>query len=652
MTIRTTCAFDCPDRCSVLCDRPDAADLKLSGDPGHPFTRGVLCRKISRHPARLEAAERIRHPWMRTDARDGGFRPATWDEALDAAAAAIDRARDRDPSSILVLRSAGNMGASKAFADYVFGLLGARTVGGSLCNAAGAAAVEEDAGALDMNDPAQIDAADVVILWGKNPRSSSVHTAAQVVAARRRGALVLAVTPDAGSVRGLADRVITIRPGTDRFLALAATRLLLDGDPPAPGGYGAAHRADPPWQRAEGRAAFEALLARNPLDGLLAACEVSEADARALADAYSSSTRVATVVGWGVQRYLHGGETVRALHALAFLAGTLGREGGGFYYCRSSSRRITSVEDLLARDGAAGRAAAPPLTEGLLGREIPAADPPITVAWLTGTNIVNQGPDAGAARAAFGGIDTVVAVEAFWTETARAATIVLPPALWLEEEDVISSYWRDELAAVRTVVDPPEGCRTDFDILCDLAARLGLEHPYSSLDAWLSARLPSGGPTLDELRADGWRDLDAPPVAYQDGFGEAGGSFSLLAHLSAPEPTDGDYPLNLLTLVRGDATHSQMLPAHQTGPLAVRLHPDTAAGLALAEGAPARVVSRVGTLEAVVRLDPGLHRAAAACPRGGWLEYGLGVNLATEAALTDMGDGAAFYSTRVRVEPA
>ncbi|MHB9113800.1 MAG: molybdopterin-dependent oxidoreductase [Thermoleophilia bacterium] len=656
--VRTTCAFDCPDRCSVLCVRAEGAELRLSGDPRHPFTRGLLCRKIRRQPARLTAPERILHPWVRADGRGSDFRAASWEEALDRAAAAVAAARAEHPASVISLRSAGSMGASKEYADYVFGLLGARSVEGSLCAGAGSAAVEAGAGSLEMNDPAEIDAAEVIVLWGKNPRASSIHTAAQVVEARRRGAYVLAVTPDAAGLDGLADHVITVRPGTDRFLALAAVHLLLrhggaSGEASSrPGVAAAADIGGPPWKHAENRFAFEALLARHPLPELLAACEVSEAEARLLADAYSRTPRVATIVGWGVQRYLHGGEAVRALQALAFLGGTLGRKGGGFYYSIPGSRHLTSVGEILTRAGAAGPAAAPPLTVGLLGRQIPTADPPVRVAWLTATNIVNQGPDSSALQAAFAGIETVIAVEAFWTETARAATIVLPPTLWLEEEDVIGSYWRDELAAVRQVVPAPGGCRSDFEILRDLAARLGLEHPYDALDDWLRARLPAGGPTLEELREEGWRDFGSPGVAYRDGFKHPGGRFRLTETLSVDEPAEAAFPLHFLTLIRGSATHSQMLPHEQTEPLSVRLHPDAAARLGLVEGARARVVSRVGRLEGIVRLDRGLHPAAVACPRGGWIEFGQGVNLATEAALTDLGEGTAFYSTRVRVEPA
>lgn len=618
-------------------DLDEPAALRLSGDPDHPFTRGLLCRKIHRHPARLASHERIRSPMLREGGRGGRFRPATWEEAMDVAAGAVAEARCWDPASILMIRSAGAMGASKEFAEYVFGLLGARGVSGSLCDAAGTAAVRRDAGGLKMNDPVQIERSDAVILWGKNPRASSVHTAAQVIAVRRRGARVIAVTPDALGMRGLADHVVRVRPGGDRFLALAVARILV--------GSGAGDLA-----RSSNEEAFRALLASYTTEELLAICDVPEADARRLADIYASSPRVATIVGWGTQRYLHGGETVRALHALSLLAGTLGVEGGGFFYNRSSSEHFRPIAALMATSGLERELLPPPLEISVLADSMRAASPPVRVAWLFAANLLNQGPDSTALRRAFDQVETVVAVEAFWTETARAATIVLPPRLWLEDEDVIGSCWRSELAAVRAAVAPPAGCRSDFDILLDLAARLRLPVPYGDLDEWLRARLPAEGPTLEVLRERGYQDIDHLPVAWHDGFGHEDGRFRLIDAVAPLPPPDKDFPFTLLTQIRGEAMHSQMSAAEQTEPLKVRMHPDATEVLGLDDGAHVRVVSRAGHIEGVLSEDPGLHPEAVACPRGGWIEFGLGVNQATVAQTTDIGGATAFYSTRVRVE--
>ncbi|MBI5446654.1 MAG: molybdopterin-dependent oxidoreductase [Deltaproteobacteria bacterium] len=627
MEVMTTCTLDCPDRCSILCS-PGERGLRLRGNPDHPYTRGFTCAKIRRYPGRLKSVHRIREPWIRTGDH---FRSISWEAALDEVCEALSKAR-AEPGSTLLLRGAGSMGVSKAYADQVFGLLGARRTRGSLCDSAGIAALEADAGALDMNDPAQLDRADAIVLWGKNPLASSIHTAAQVVSARKRRCRVLAVTPDASAVRTLAERVIRVRPGTDRFLALAVSKLLLDR-----GGV-------VPWERAANRAEFERLLEQNPLADLLDASGTTPEEAQALADLYGRSPRTATIVGWGVQRHSRGGENLRAVHALAFLAGTLGVPGGGLYYNIPSSRHLPRPP--------VPPPAAPPLSLPALARELPAAKPPVSFLWISCSNFLNAGPDAKAGREAFEKIPTVVAVDAFWTETARRARVVLPAALWLEEEDVVGSYWYNGIGAVRRVVEPPEGCRTDFEIVRELAWRLGVPSPYERVDDWLAACLPEGRPGLEALRERGFALRPWPPVAWSDRFAHPDGRFRFLDRVS-PERKGGEgRPFTLLTLIRTEALHSQWLPEEQKGSLPVRMHPERAAALGLEQDTPVRVVSAAGELEAVLHLDPNLHPEAVACPRGGWVSLGLGVNEATEIALTDLGGGAAYYSTHVRVERA
>ncbi|MBE0618922.1 MAG: molybdopterin-dependent oxidoreductase, partial [Proteobacteria bacterium] len=628
MPVLTSCALDCPDRCSILA-RVEAGGIRLRGDPDHPYTLGFTCAKIHRFPRRLASPHRIREPWVRSG---GGFRQASWDEALGLACAALEGARREDPASVLHVHGDGVKGATKAFVDYVFAALGARSTRGALCDAAGLEAILRDAGQPAMNDPRQLDGAEAIVLWGKHPRACSIHAAAQVANARRRGVPVLAVNPDPGAVRSLADGVIRVAPGSDRFLALAVARLLVDqGGERAPPG----RTANPD--------AFRALLRRHPLEELLAACGVAESEARELAGLYARTPRVATLVGWGLQRYPFGGENVRAIHALACLAGTLGIPGGGLYYSVLSSRHLPKP--------APPRPGAEPLILPLLARELETAGPKVRVAWFTSSNLLNQGPDAKALREAFGKVATRVVVDGFWTETARHATVVLPTTLWLEEEDLAGSYWHSGVGAVRRVVEPPEGCRSDFTIAQEVAARMGFVTPYPTADAWLTACLPPGAPSLAEIRGRGWWLAPEPPVAWAEGFGHADGKFRFLEDVS-PEPApDPKHPLQLLTLIRTEAMHSQMLPEDQAGALPVRLNAETGARLGLGAGSPVRVVSAQGELEGEVYLDPDLHPGVVACPRGGWLGLGQGVNEATTAGLTDLGEGSAYYGTRVRVEP-
>ena len=94
--VRGACPHDCPDTCAML-TTVDAGGraVAIGGDPDHPITAGFLCGKVSNYLDRVYSDERILQPLIRAgDKGAGEFRRASWDEALDAAAAGL-RERDR-----------------------------------------------------------------------------------------------------------------------------------------------------------------------------------------------------------------------------------------------------------------------------------------------------------------------------------------------------------------------------------------------------------------------------------------------------------------------------------------------------------------------------------------------------------------------------
>ena len=83
-TIRTVCAHDCPDQCSLLAHVEDGRIVRIEGDPEHPFTAGFACTKVHHDHELVHSPERVRTPLRRAGAKgEGRFVPVTWDEALD-----------------------------------------------------------------------------------------------------------------------------------------------------------------------------------------------------------------------------------------------------------------------------------------------------------------------------------------------------------------------------------------------------------------------------------------------------------------------------------------------------------------------------------------------------------------------------------------
>jgi anaerobic selenocysteine-containing dehydrogenase len=111
---------------------------------------------------------------------------------------------------------------------------------------------------------------------------------------------------------------------------------------------------------------------------------------------------------------------------------------------------------------------------------------------------------------------------------------------------------------------------------------------------------------------------------------------------------EGEFPLWLLSNSTREAQSSQWIRLPE-GPVPAVVHPRTAG--ALADGAPARIVSALGTLDVEVRHDAAQRRDVVIVPKGGHVDRGQAANALIPARQSDHGEGAAYQDTRVRLEP-
>lgn len=634
-TFRTTCNRDCPDACGIVATVEGGRVTALKGDPEHPFTRGFLCHRTGSFLSRQYAPDRLLKPLLRVRGRQV---EVPWDEALDLAAERLLAIRrESGPAAILHYRSGGSLGLLKPLSDAFFARFGPVSVqAGDICSGAGIAAQEADFGVSESHQVDDLVHARHVINWGKNLFVSNVHLIPVLREARARGARVTLVDPVRTRSAALADRHLAVRPGGDAALALAVGRRLFETGRVAPDAAA----------RCEGLDAFRALCLSGSEAGLLAACDLARAEVDHLADALADGP-TAILVGWGLQRRGNGAATVRLLDALAVVSGNLGRKGGGvsFYYGRRT-----------AFDPAFPGAPPPPRTlrEPLLGRDIlDAKDPPIRAAWISCANPVAMLPDSATVARAIEGLEFSVVLDAFPTDTTRRATLVLPVATLLEDDDLLGAYGHHGLAVSRPVVAPPEGVKTDLEILQALARRTGLEAEMAgSARDWkrrLMGRLADRGVTLERLEAGPVRNPFAEAVLFADGkVRTASGRAALVASLPPPEPADPAWPLWLLSNSTAEAQSSQWVREPE-GPLEAVVHPEAAGGLP--DGAVAVLRSATGRLEVRLRHDPAQRRDVVVVPKGGHLDRGQAANVLVAARATDLGLGAAYLDARVRIEP-
>ncbi|CAB5135269.1 Oxidoreductase, molybdopterin-binding [Olavius algarvensis associated proteobacterium Delta 3] len=631
----TACTMDCPDACSLVVTVEEGKSFRLRGNPDHPITAGFTCKKIRNHVRRLQSPDRILHPLLK---KNGKWNRIGWEQALDLCAEKINHYRG-EPLSILNVQGSGALGALKSVTGLFFGRLGASRFRGSLCDAAGYMAFVHDFGSRRNNDIRDLTNASRIINWGKDLSRSSVHLAAMVRRARKKGARVLTISPGGDGNTSFSDDHIRIRPGTDRFLAAAAIRRMIQSD-----GIDA-HIISHTKHWSPFRQAVESWTEAQ----LLESCGLTPAELETLLFWYRQKDPTATLVGTALQRYRYGGENARFINALALLAGHIGRSGGGSYYHLHAYGALNLD---WARDGVprSGRSFCKPT----MGKEIlEATDPPIRMAWFNGINIVNQAANSRQSKKALEGVEFVVVVDAFMNDTAAAADLILPSALMLEQEDVVGSYFHEYVQYVPAVLPPPAEARTDYWIMSELARRMNppVEIPDPETVFSQSLTSPLLETTLEELRERGFVRTNRPPVAYEElQFDHADGKYRFpIALHPEPNPPDG-YPLRLLSLIRREAMHSQILAEDQEIPPAAWVAPDCPAISGLDPAKDVFMVSPQGRLRVRLEVLQGLHPEVVVYRRGDWMKLGGGINQLIREQLTDMGWGAAYYDQYVRLE--
>src|SRR5262249_54903476 len=148
-------------------------------------------------------------------------------------------------------------------------------------------------------------------------------------------------------------------------------------------------------------------------------------------------------------------------------------------------------------------------------------DPPIRAVWITAGNPVTMLPASETVAEALRTRELVVVVDAFLTDTARLAHVVLPTTTLLEADDLLGAYRHPYLGVATPVIPPPPGVKSDLEILQELGQRVGLPGVLEGdARAWkrrlAEPRLAPHGITLETLERGPVRNPLAKPVLFAD----------------------------------------------------------------------------------------------------------------------------------------
>jgi anaerobic selenocysteine-containing dehydrogenase len=677
--VRAACPHDCPDTCAMLVAVDETGRAtQVTGAPEHPITAGFLCGKVSTYVDRVYASDRILRPLLRAGEKgEGRFREASWDEALDATAAALQRAIERfGGEAVLPYSYLGTMGVLQcdSMSARVMHAIGATELERTICASAGAAGVRATHGSSPEVDPEEWPNARYLLVWGWNPMSTAPHLWRLLLAARRAGARLVVIDPYRSRTARVADEHVRPIPGTDGALALGMMRAIVD-----------AGLADDEWCRAHALG-YDDLLERldqYPVERCASICGVEEETIERLGRDVATIQPSLVRLGVGAQRHLGAPVAYRTIACLPALAGSWRHRGGGLSYIPTATSDALDLSTLKRPDLLPGPVRT--INMARLGDTLTDTklDPPVAALVVWNANPAAIAPDQERVLRGLAREDLfTVVLEQFHTDTTLYADVVLPATSQLEHLDLVASWGHHYLTWNEPAIAPVGEAKPNTEIFRLLAARLGLEHPCfretdeQLLDSLLAA---GGAPGVDPavLRTQGYAkiDLDLGPAPHATGgFATPSGKLELRAggleeHGLDPLPffdppaeaTDpalaARYPFCLLTpkthlFLNSTFANGARQAAAQPSPYVV-LHPDDAAPRGIAGGAPVRVFNDRGSFVADAIVSDDVRQGVAVAPMGWWngsWRDGRSCQATTPQLLTRLRRAPTFNDNRVEIE--
>ena len=655
--VRGACPHDCPDTCAMHVTVEDGRATKVAGDPDHPITVGFLCGKVSNYLDRVYSDERILHPLIRAD---GGFRQASWDEALELVAERLLATRDEHGGeAILPYSYMGTQGLiqGNVMSARVMHALGASKLERTICATAGYTGTLMAHGVSPEVDPEEWPHARYVLVWGWNPLSTAPHLWRKLLDARKNGARLVVVDPFRSRTARVADEHLRPLPGTDAALAIGMMRAIVD-----------AGLHDEDWCRAhaDGYDELLAAVARTSVDACAAACGVHADTIKRIGRDFAAARPALLRLGVGAQRHAGAPAAYATIASLPALTGAWRDRGGGCSYIPLATAAAVSSGPLERPDLCPGETRTINMSQ--LGEALtdPELDPPVKALVCWSSNPAAIAPDQERVLRGLEREDLfTVVLEQFMTDTAARADVVLPATTQLEHADVVFSWGHHYLTWNEPAIEPLGEALPNTEVFRRLAARLGLDDPcFREPDAELIDALLEGFDE-DGLRERGWTKIDlgqGPQPHAEGGFGTETGRVRLHARYEPPaEVADAAlaerFPLALVTpkthlFLNSTFANQRRQHSAQPEPLVVVSPPDAAAR-GIADGQLVRVFNERGSFTCAARVSDDARPGVLVAPMGWWnADYpgGRSAQATTPELLTAEGNAPTFNDNRVELE--
>ncbi|WP_428391201.1 molybdopterin oxidoreductase family protein [Lichenicoccus sp.] len=684
----THCPY-CALQCGMTLERAASGAWSVQARD-FPTNKGGLCRKGWTAAHLLTHPDRLTTPLARAR-KDAPLRPVSWDTAIECIAERISSIQAQHGKNAIAVFGGGGLTNEKAYLLGKFArvVLGTANIdyNGRFCMSAAAVAGVRAFG-IDRGLPFPLEdlpGAEAILITGGNPAETMPPLMQYFDAQRARGGKLIVSDPRRTATARFADLHLQLTPGTDATLArgllhVAIRDRLID--------HAFIAQRTTGWEAVR-RGAAAYWPDRVERETGVPASQIVQA-----AHMLGEAATAIILSGRGTEQQSQGVQNALAFINLALALGHAGRkhcgwgcltgqgngQGGREHGLKSDQlpgyRRLDNTQHRaeIARIWDIDPDTLPPPGLHATAMIEALAEPGgIQALLLMGSNLLVSAPASRGLAERLDRLALFVACDHFLSESSKRADIVLPVTQWAEESGTMTNLEGRVIRRVQAAI-PPEGVRSDIDILAGLAKRLGgarhiPANPEAAYDELRRASAGGiadyGGITLERIAAeDGvfWpsRDADAPDARrmFLSRFGHDDGRARFCAAKAgaASEMTDRQFPLYLSTgrvlaqYQTGAQTRHVPELAHAEPSVFVEIHPDTASLSGIIEGASALLTTERGSGVFRARLTRDIRRDTLFVP----FHWGgeASVNRLTSDAIDPISKIPQYKLCAVRLEAA
>jgi anaerobic selenocysteine-containing dehydrogenase len=468
----------CHGGCGVLVYTQNGKVAKIAGDPDCPINHGTLCSKGLASAQLVYHPDRLTHPVQRLGPKGSGkWERISWDEALDKIAERILNYKAKFGAESIVM-GYGTGRENEAVVYRFANLLGSPNVltAGHFCYGPRIATSIITCGTNPIVDYANHPRC--IMVWGNNLVISNpdCYKGEPFSVSLDKGAKLIAVDPRLTRIAARADVWLQLRPGTDAALALGMLNVIVHEE---------LYDKEFVANHVHGWDPFVRRLNEYPLEKVEKITWVPGEKIKEAARLFATTKPAAVQWGVAIEQQVNCADNDRLLMALMGLTGNIDVAGGQVLFQAPKIRnvgyfgahRMLPDEQRAKRLGGdrfrlAGNFAIinPKCVWDAILEEKPY---PVKMLFFISSNPVLTRANAKEVYRALEKVEFMVVSDFFITPTAELADIVLPAATWLEM-DYIGDYWKRHgiILPRRKVVQVGE-CRSDHEMLNDLAHRVG-----------------------------------------------------------------------------------------------------------------------------------------------------------------------------------